>query len=241
MYNLQEKICLVIPCYNESKRLDFKEFSNCGENVFFLFVNDCSTDNTLDVLKKNLNKNTFLLDLEKNVGKGEAVRRGMVYLKTLPVFNEIKWVGYWDADLATPLKELDNFILFKNTFYPEAIAIFGSRVLRMGSSIKRSFFRNVMGRLFATLVGLTLGITSYDSQCGSKLFLKSAIDKYFNEPFVSRWIFDVEILLRMKQKDICEYPLKEWNDISGSSLKVHSVAFSVLRDVIKLRKKYIKS
>lgn len=239
MYDMLEKICLVIPCYNEANRLDFGEFSKCGDNLFFLFVNDCSTDSTLDLLKKNLNKNMFLLNLEKNHGKGEAVRRGMLHIQSMPEFNQVDWVGYWDADLATPLAELNNFILFKNTFYPKAEAIFGSRIVRMGSLIKRSYKRSIMGRFFATFVGITLGIVAYDSQCGAKLFRRDIINKYFKEPFISRWIFDVEILLRMRQKNVAEYPLFEWEDVSGGSLKIASTVVPVLRDIMRLRKKYV--
>lgn len=238
MYNMQEKICLVIPCYNEEKRLDFAKFSKCGNNCFFLFVNDCSTDATLDCLKRNLKENMFILNLEKNIGKGEAVRRGMLHVQTLPIFDQIDWVGYWDADCATPLTELNNFILFKDTFYPKAEAIFGSRIVRLGSLIKRSYKRSITGRLFATLIGYTLGILAYDSQCGAKLFRKDAVTKYFKDPFTSRWIFDVEILLRMGQKNIVEYSLFEWIDVPGGSLKVLSTAIPVLRDIIKLRLKY---
>ena len=238
MYNLQEKICLVIPCYNEAGRFDFKKLSNCGDNCFFLFVNDCSVDGTLDLLKRNLNKNMFILDLEKNFGKGEAVRRGMLHVLTLPVFKQVDWVGFWDADLATPLSELNKFILFKNTFYPKAEAIFGSRIVRLGSSIMRSYKRRTAGRLFATFIGFTLGIVCYDTQCGAKLFRKDVINKCFKEPFVSRWIFDVEILLRMGQKNIAEYSLGEWTDVPGGSLKVSSIALAVLMDVLKLRRQY---
>lgn len=238
MYNLQEKICLVIPCYNEAKRIDFQKLSSCGDSYFFLFVNDCSTDDTLSLLKNNLNKNMFILNLEKNLGKGGAVRKGMLYVQTLPIFNQIDWVGFWDADLAAPLSELSNFILFKNTFYPRAEAIFGSRMVRLGSSIMRPYIRRVVGRLFATLIGFTLGIVCYDSQCGAKLFRRDIVEKYFREPFVSRWIFDVEILLRMSQKNIAEYSLREWTDIPGGSLKIPSLVLPVLKDVLKLRKKY---
>jgi glycosyltransferase involved in cell wall biosynthesis len=240
MYNLQEKICLVMPCYNEARRLDFKKLSNCGDNCFFLFVNDCSVDGTLGLLKRNLNKNMFILNLGKNHGKGEAVRKGMLHVKTLPIFDQINWVGFWDADLATPLSELNNFILFKDTFYPKAEAIFGSRIVRLGSSIMRSHKRRIAGRLFATFIGFTLGIVCYDSQCGAKLFRKDIIDKYFKEPFVSKWLFDVEILLRMDQKNVAEYSLREWKDVPGGSLKVSSIALVVLKDILKLRKKYFR-
>ncbi|MDH4264922.1 MAG: glycosyltransferase [Deltaproteobacteria bacterium] len=239
---MQEKICLVIPCYNEAKRLDFKQFSfYCDENHYFLFVNDCSTDNTLYLLKKKLSKNMFLLNLDRNLGKGEAVRKGMLHIKTLPIFNYLDWVGYWDADLATPLYEVKNFLLYRNMFYPDSDAVFGSRIVRLGSHITRAYYRRVFSRLFATLIGFTLGITSYDSQCGAKLFKKQIVEELFYEPFISRWIFDLEILLRMKQKNIAEYPLNEWTEVGSGNLKVRTTFISVLIDIMRLRKKYVNS
>ena len=88
-----EKVCLVIPCYNEAKRLDFEKFKMIKSNCYFLFVNDSSKDNTLDLIKGNMTDNMYVLNLTKNVGKGEAVRRGMLYL-TFPLFLHIIGIGF---------------------------------------------------------------------------------------------------------------------------------------------------
>ena len=181
----------------------------------------------------------YLLNFKDNVGKGEAVRQGVLYLKTLVIFNEITWFGYWDADLATPLNETENFFLYAKSFYPGIDAIFGSRIRRLGSDIKRSFKRHLFGRLFASVTSLVFKMDVYDSQCGAKLFKKELIDKCFAEPFISKWIFDVEIILRMKQQKIVEYPLKEWKDKTGGHLKVCSVAVKTVIDLVRLRHKYL--
>ncbi len=238
MRDMQEKICLVVPCYNESKRLDLGKFNSAGKNLYFLFVNDGSTDNTSDILKKGLNNRIFLLDLEKNAGKAEAVRKGFLHLKGLPFFKEIDWVGYWDADLAIPLWEADNFILYAAHFGNAPAAIFGSRVMRLGSRIKRLFIRHIFGRIFATAVSFIFKIRVYDTQCGAKLFKRDIIEEYFNEPFISRWVFDVEIMLRMRKLDILEYPVIEWNDVRGGSLKIIPAGVRALADIIKMKQRY---
>jgi dolichyl-phosphate beta-glucosyltransferase len=241
MSDLPEKICLVIPCYNEEMRLNFEEFKAFDKNCFFLFVNDGSKDNTLELLEKNRDDNIIVFNLEKNSGKAEAVRQGMLYIKTLPLFDEIKWVGYWDADLATPLFEVFNFILYCNKFNVGASSIWGSRVKRLGSNILRSPKRHYLGRLFATVACQVLNLKCYDSQCGAKLFKKELIDIVFSEKFISKWIFDIEILLKLKNYNVIEYPLFEWKDISGSKVKILDVSYRTLIEIFKIRKKYLSS
>jgi dolichyl-phosphate beta-glucosyltransferase len=233
-----EKVFLVIPCYNEAARLDFKKFSAAPEYCHFLFVNDGSTDNTLELLRANAKENMYILSLEKNSGKAEAVRRGMLHLKSIPAFSGAGWAGYWDADISTPLYEVDNFLLYAKMFYPRAQVIFGSRVERMGSVIQRFLHRHLLGRLFVTVVSESFKLTAYDTQCGAKLFRKELIDLYFSEPFISNWLLDIELLLRMKGIEIIEYPLKEWRDVRGSKLKLLRTAIEVISGISKLKKKY---
>jgi len=204
-------------------------------------VNDSSKDNTLELIKGNMADNMYVLNLTKNVGKGEAVRRGMLYLKTLPIFQEIEWVGYWDADLSTPLDELNNFFSYAKTFPIKVDSIWGSRIFKLGCNIKRSFMRHLLGRLFSTIIRIFLKVKSYDSQCGAKLIRKELLDISFLEPFISRWIFDLEILLRLERYNIIEYPLKNWTRMPGSKLRVSSVAFRTLLEILKIRKKYVRN
>jgi len=105
------KTRIVVPCYNGSTRLNPKAFLCALENnlnLSFLFVNDGSTDETLNVLKSIKEKNPAqveFMSLEKNSGKAEAVRYGI--LKALEA--QFSNVGYWDADLATPLDTIGVF------------------------------------------------------------------------------------------------------------------------------------
>lgn len=238
MRYLQEKVLIIVPCYNEEKRLQFQPFKEAPSNHYFLFVNDGSSDGTASLVMQHTSDNIMLLDLAKNGGKAEAVRQGFQHIRSLPLFNQVQWVGYWDADLATPISEISQFLRYQQDFAPNAEAVFGSRVLRMGSTIERSLKRHIFGRFFATVVSNLFGFKSYDTQCGAKLFRTALTDKISREPFISRWIFDVEIVLRLKGHNIVEFPLSYWVDVKGSKLSVTKVAFNIASDLWKIKRAY---
>jgi glycosyltransferase involved in cell wall biosynthesis len=240
MHDREKKICLIIPCYNEEKRLRMDQFADYGGDGIFLFVNDGSTDQTVNIISRYVGDNIFLLNLEDNVGKAEAVRSGMLHAQENAPFKQSEWIGFWDADLATPLSELVGFVNFAGIYNGEISAIWGSRICRLGSLIDRSGIRHILGRLFATVVTALLGIKSYDSQCGAKLFRREVIGIAFSERFISRWIFDLELILRLQGHTIVEYPLQSWSDISGSKLHIIRNAVGILIELIKIRIRYNK-
>ena len=224
-----ERIALVVPCYNEAGRLDaprFGAFLREFPAVSFLFVNDGSSDGTAAVLEALCrdNPSCSLLDLRRNVGKGEAVRLGM-----LEAFGTgMPMVGYWDADLAIPPEVALDFarVLRERERF---MAVIGSRVQLMGRVIARRPSRHYLGRVFATAASLITGMPVYDTQCGAKLFRNTdAVRGIFATPFVSRWIFDVEILTRLARNTgtsgtnvpVYEFPLDFWEDVPGSKVGV---------------------
>jgi hypothetical protein len=139
------------------------------------------------------------------------------------------FVGFWDADLATPLDAVRDFLNVAE-IKPEMEVLLGSRVLLMGRDIRRKATRHYLGRVFATAASLTLGIPVYDTQCGAKVFRATdAIAGVFARPFRSAWIFDVEILSRYlnlpdddgppRRARIYELAVSAWHDIPGSRLR----------------------
>ncbi|MFA6294175.1 MAG: glycosyltransferase [Victivallales bacterium] len=238
MVAILKKTCLVIPCYNEEARLDIGEYRKFSGAVYFLFVNDGSSDGTLKLLEKEVLGFASVLNLENNSGKAEAVRRGMMHLKTLPFYADIEWAGFWDADLATPLDEVENMLRFADGVCPDADALFGSRICRLGSEIRRNPTRRVISRFFCLIFKSLYRIQTYDSQCGAKIFRKGIVDRAFSEPFISRWIFDVEIILRLKGSRMVEYPVKKWIDVKGSKVMKLGNVVTISRDIFRLWKKY---
>jgi len=240
------RIALIVPCFNEEQRLDtdtFRTFALPGFDLQFLLVNDGSSDGTLRVLQslRDSNPSRFdILDLHPNGGKAEAVRRGI--LKAAE--SQPDFLGFWDADLATPLTELPAFVdVFTR---PNISIVFGARVRLLGREISRRPDRHYLGRVGATLISQTLGLAIYDTQCGAKLFrMNDAIPQVFGKPFLSRWIFDVEIIARYLKlwgrdrvaHSFYELPVTVWHDVKGS--KVRSTDFlRALRDLWKIRRAY---
>ncbi|MFZ2654402.1 MAG: glycosyltransferase [Victivallales bacterium] len=234
-----KRICLVIPCYNEESRLDLAVYQKFSGSIHFLFVDDGSSDGTRNLLEKEASGFASVLNLDRNSGKAEAVRTGMMHLKTMPGFSEIEFAGFWDADLATPLEEVRNMLSFRDAVCPDADAVFGSRIYRLGGVIRRGRTRHLLSRVFCFLFRTLYGIETYDSQCGAKIFRKEVLEKAFAEPFVSRWIFDVEIILRLKDRALVEYPVRRWADVKGSKVMKFGSAVVILRDMFKLWKKYV--
>lgn len=241
---------MVVPCYNEAGRLSpeaFRSFAEGWRHGRFLFVDDGSTDHTFAVLSKlrsALPESFEILRLPNNAGKAEAVRQGFLHaFRTDP-----DHVGFWDSDLATPL---DAIPLFESLLQerPQTEVVLGSRVKLLGRDVRRNTVRHYLGRAFATAVAVISGLGVYDSQCGAKLFRTTGtVRAVFATPFQSRWIFDVEILIRfLKLKQprapldiqacLYELPLPVWHDVPGSRLRPKDFGRALV-DLVRIYRAY---
>ncbi|SRR5579884_1291081 len=245
------RVCLIVPCYNEERRLDresFRQFIASHDGVMLVFVDDGSRDHTRQVLEQlcdGTQNRIAIVAHERNRGKAESVRAGVEYaLRSLN--PEI--IGYWDADLATPLTAVDEFlkVLDENS---RILMVFGARIKLLGRRVERHAARHYLGRVFATVVSNILRLDIYDTQCGAKLFrVNDALRAAFAQPFLSKWVFDVEIIARYLQffngdtrtlaEVIYEYPLQEWVDVAGS--KVHPADFfKAFVDIVRIKRRYL--
>ena len=223
---------IVIPCYNEASRLPvhtFQTFTCARHALRFLLVNDGSTDETWQVLEalRAFDPQCFAIDtLPTNMGKAEAVRQGVLRAYAAGA----DYVGYWDADLATPLEAIPAFCDLLDA-RPDLLLVFGARVRLLGRTIERGAVRHSLGRVFATAASVALRLAIYDTQCGAKLFRTTPeVQALFQQPFVTRWLFDVELLARWMQarrylsrrpveEILYEFPLQAWRDVEGSKVK----------------------
>ncbi|HSQ66922.1 MAG TPA: glycosyltransferase [Polyangiaceae bacterium] len=214
---------LVVPCYNEEARLDPARFRALLDMSGFalMFVDDGSTDATPEILAglRRNDRRASVLRLHANVGKGEAVRLGMVDA----LARGARVVGYADADLSTPPEELVR--LHGALLASDAAAVTGARVALMGREIVRRHWRHYTGRVFATFASMVLRAPYYDTQCGAKFFRRSALlERALRGSFASRWAFDVELLGRILSEAQCiEVPLMRWEHSDGSKLGMASM------------------
>lgn len=243
MQNLD--LAIVIPCYNEANRLPLSQYDTFliqHQEISICFVNDGSKDHTESVLKdfkSKFPKQIDLLSLPENKGKANAVFQGMNHFLKKGTFNRI---AYLDADLATSLEEC----LRLSQFVGENVVLaFGSRILKLDNNIKRKWYRFLLGRMVATAISQTLKLNIYDSQCGCKIFEAQTASKVFDQPFISKWLFDVEIFFRIiglygREKiaeRLREIPLNTWIDTPDSRVSPWYF-FKLWGDLYKISKKY---
>jgi len=239
---------LVVPCFNEGRRLPVEEFVSKAD-LFdeIIFVNDGSSDNTtsiLDSLKERIGEHCHIQSLPTNLGKGEAIRHGVLYyLHTIeprhkPQEQQVQQIGFTDADLSTPLTEMQRIATVQAQTRCDFLQ--GSRVALMGRNIQRSALKHYLGRVGATLISELLKLPIYDTQAGAKVMTMELAEKLFTEPFISRWLFDCELYLRATQLKVSFYeePLNTWIDQTQDS-KVNFVTYiQALLDLARIHKFY---
>ena len=225
----QRCVGVVIPCYNEEERLlssEFLDFVDKHSGYHLCFVNDGSKDKTLDVLN-NLRKGreSFIsvYDCEKNGGKAEAVRLGMLHMAEK---EDLDYIGFLDADLSTDLADFDDLVsTIENSEYK---IVSGSRIARMGADITKESARKIISLTVNFIIRKILKMEFKDTQCGAKIFHKDIINTAFSSKFLTKWLFDVEIFIRVRKQYglqkakqiLCEKPLKRWIHADGSKLSM---------------------
>lgn len=227
MTRLKASLVVVVPCYNEQHRLpllELREALASHQDWLWLLVDDGSRDDTLSLLKSiaTESERVKVLALAKNSGKAEAVRQGLIWSQR---HVDSPWVGYLDADFATSPRELSRMLAIHQE--GEAVLIMACRLQRLGAQIDRLMVRHYLGRVAATLISIVLTLPTYDTQCGAKLLRSTMISVAASREFTSRWLFDVEILARLRNQlgrkqlmvSVVEEPLLEWKEKGGSKLK----------------------
>ncbi len=239
---------MVVPCYNEAGRLDELELAQLARHCRILLVDDGSTDNTaalLQDLAAASNGIMQVLELQSNLGKGEAVRMGMRYC----IDQGATEVGFTDADFATPASDL---IWLHDTLLgnDDLMVVLGARWARLGAVVRRNQARHYVGRVFATFASMMLRMAVYDTQCGAKWFRVSpTLEAALNDAFISRWAFDVELIGRLaygvQQQPgydagaFTEVALETWVDKPGSKIRTQDkikVPFELLQIALYLNK-----
>ena len=144
-------------------------------------------------------------------------------------------VAYTDADLSTPVREIDRLV-GRLQSEDDVDVVLGARVRLLGTDIRRSGLRHVVGRVYGTFASLALGVAVYDTQCGAKAFRKTpGVVGALSRPFSVRWTFDVELLSRLTRTSdawawarIIEEPLSSWHARRGSKLRAREAVQETL-------------
>lgn len=237
-------LSIIIPCHNEAARLPIEElaaFLKQEHNIHLVLVDDGSTDKTreiLSVFQLQFPERVNTVFINSRSGKAEAVRTGIrESLKN----KAASFHAYTDADLAVPIEELKR--LHTIAFQKNYSFVFGSRIKKIGATIKRNEWRHFYSRIIATIVGSIIKLDVYDTQCSAKLLSSEFAASAFKEPFHTKWLFDVEVICRINvqfgelNKNGTEEPLLQWTEMKGSKLRWYNF-FGIVREVFILKKHY---
>ncbi|KDQ61453.1 glycosyltransferase family 2 protein [Jaapia argillacea MUCL 33604] len=242
-------LTVVIPAFNETSRMPSMLESTINHlsqphikksrKYEILIVDDGSSDGTSELaLKLAVTKygesDIRVVKLEKNLGKGGAVRHGMMH-------GRGKRLLMVDADGASRFEDLESLWKSMDTLSPDdtkpAITI-GSRahLVKTEAVVKRSLLRNILMYGLHTVLRVVGVGHIRDTQCGFKLFNRPAAVRLFPAQHLTTWIFDVELLLLAKQMGIpvAEVPI-EWHEVPGSKLNVMLDSLQMLRDLLIMR------
>jgi len=232
----EKLISISIPVYNESSCLADSlgavhshmeaRFSGRYE---IICVDDGSTDNSLEIL--NGLKDRLPLKVvanPENLGKGAAIRNGMLAAKGDVVF-------VFDADLSTPLNEIDKFLPHLSEDYDIVI---GTR--KSASADIKKFqppHRILLGLGYTYMVNIMMGLKVSDYTCGFKAFSGRAVELIFPKAKIDGWSFDVEILYLAHKNGlrILEKPVT-WENRPGSKVRLIRDTIRSFLEILKIKK-----
>jgi dolichyl-phosphate beta-glucosyltransferase len=228
-------LSVVVPCYNEEKRLPrtielIQDYLRSHDGPYeLLLVDDGSSDGTRKVMDDAAAQNPAIriVALPRNRGKGRALAEGVRASRG-------QLVLVTDADLSTPIEELAKLEAALATGAGVAIgsrSIKGSRV-----EISQPIYRVLMGKAFNVLVQIVLLPGIWDTQCGFKLFRGDVAREVFEGLTTDGFGYDPEVLYLAKKKGvrIAEVPVR-WRNSAPTKVNAIRSSADMFRHVLRIR------
>ncbi len=222
--NSSTKTLMLVPCFNEGNRINVDYWNEIliRSSFEWLFINDGSTDDTFDKLQGI--KDCKVLNLPRNLGKAEALRKGVQFglAENNHTFSSI---GFIDADDAFSINDIVAIYEKFNSLDDSFDSLWVSRVALAGRNILRDEKRHIISRIIVTVLGSMYKDLPYDPQAGFKIFrINDQFIKIFENNFKTRWFIDLEILLRFQKLNsrkmiIWEEVANYWRDIPDSKIQ----------------------
>lgn len=226
-------LSIIIPAHNEERRLPDtleKIFAFLRTQPYtseVIVVENASQDRTLEVAQKYSERFAGLRVLqEPQRGKGNAVRRGMTATS-----GQYRFIC--DADLSMPIEQVNRFL---PPALPDVDIAIGSREAPGAVRYDEPLHRHLVGRVFNTIVRLTVLPGLQDTQCGFKCFRGEVAEDIFPSQTITGWSFDVEILFIARRRGyrIVEVPI-DWYFNPDSHIRVLRDSTRMAADLLAIR------
>lgn len=229
----QITLSLVVPVFNEEELVEpliqscISYFYEKGIRFELLLVDDGSSDGSAECVQRYLSESVRLISMDRNRGKGAAVRKGMLEAKGCYLF-------YTDADLAYGLERIPEMmaLLEKN-----ADLVLGSRTLSKGGYGAYPVMRTMLSKVYSLVITAGSGV-GYDTQCGLKGFRSDCAQQIFSQVRTEGYAFDLEVILLAERDDmkICQHPVTILHQ-GKTKIRFLRSSLTMLRDVRRIRKR----
>ena len=186
-------LSVILPVYNENKRIGstlnkISQYLDAKDVSYeLLVVDDGSTDNSVSIVQSFLGKNSGLrlIRLPQNEGKGSAVKRGVMESRGRMVY-------FTDADLSTPIEEIEKFF----PLFPTFDIVIGSRAIEGADlRVREPFHREILGKIFNKFVRVLCVSGFVDTQCGAKMFSRAAAQAIFHSSRLGAFLLTLRFSL----------------------------------------------
>ena len=227
-------LSIVVPCYNEEQRLPRtieqiqRYLDGNGTNYELILVDDGSSDGTRSVMDAAAKRHGAVrIEGRPHRGKGRALAVGVEVSKGDQILLT-------DADLSTPIEELDKL---QAALGDGAGVAIGSRALRKSRvEVSQPFYRVVMGKTFNLIVQAVLLPGIWDTQCGFKLFRADVAHRAFEHLSTDGFGYDPEVLYYARKQGvkIAEVPVV-WRNSAPTKVSAISSSLDMLKHVLRVR------
>jgi dolichyl-phosphate beta-glucosyltransferase len=229
------KFSIVIPAYNEEERIGpsieaiLAYFPGVLPDFELVLVDDGSNDATVSLVESYRDRLPALQILENpvNLGKGGAIKRGMLAAKG-------DYVLFCDADQSTPFSEMDKFL---GAIKAGEDVIIGTRKSPEARIEKHQpWLRESLGKGFTWLSHLLIGVQVSDFTCGFKVFSRRAVEEIFTRQRIFDWSFDSEILFIAQRRglQIREIPVT-WSNSAATKVNLWRDVWGSFRGLLRIR------
>lgn len=226
-----EKISIIIPAYNEEKRIrktldDYNNYFSRFGRFEVIVVTDGCTDKTVEVVKSFRGKNIISMNFPERLGKGTAIIKGLEN-------STGTIVGFVDADESV---SAEDFFRMAKALGKHGCIIASRRVKGFEMIRNQPLKRRIASRAFNLLANMIFGLGIRDTQCGAKIFTAEAKKIIIRDVKTKGYVFDVDVLWKLKRRgmSIKEFPVK-WMHAREGTLKIRKHAYKMFFELVKLR------